>query len=52
MNKEQFNMIVEHQVKLMLSEKGLSRGDLNNQEYLKYKYEVAIKLLCELNRKG
>lgn len=49
MSEEQFNKIVEHQVALMLSEKGLSKRDLDNYEYLRYKYEVAIRLLCELN---
>lgn len=48
MNEEQINKIIEHQVFLILQEKGLSRSDLNNHEYLKYKYEVAIKLLLEL----
>ena len=31
-----------------LKEKGLSEKDLSHFEYLKLKYEVAIKLLCEL----
>ena len=48
MNTEQFEKIMQHQVMLMLKEKGLSRGNLNNYEYLQYKYEVAIKLLCEI----
>lgn len=48
MSQEQFNKIIEHQVKLMLQDKNLTRNDLDDLEYLKYKYEVAIKLLCEL----
>lgn len=48
MDKLQFENIIQHQVKLMLKEKGISRNDLSHFEYLKYKYEVAINLLCEL----
>ena len=48
MTKEQFEKIIKHQVNLELKEKGLSKNNLNDLEYLKLKYEVAIKLLCEL----
>lgn len=48
MTKEQFEKIIKHQVNLGLKEKGLSEKDLSQMEYLKLKYEVAIKLLCEL----
>jgi hypothetical protein len=40
--------IIQHQAMLMLKEKGLSRGDLNNYKYLQYKYNIAIKLLCQI----
>ena len=46
--KEQFEKIIKHQVNMGLREKGLSEKDLTHFEYLKLKYEVAIKLLCEL----
>lgn len=48
MTKEQFEKIIKHQVNLGLKEKGLSEKDLNQMEYLKLKYEVALRLLCEL----
>lgn len=48
MTKEQIEKIIKHQVSSGLKEKGLSEKDLNQMEYLKLKYEVAIKLLCEL----
>ena len=48
MNSELFEKIIQHQAMLMLKEKGLSRKDLNNYEFLQYKYEIAIKLLCEI----
>ena len=48
MTKEQFEKIIQHQVNMGLKEKGLSEKDLTHFEYLKLKYEVAIKLLCEL----
>ena len=48
MTKEQFEKIIKHQVNMRLKEKGLSQKDLTHFEYLKLKYEVAIKLLCEL----
>ena len=48
MTKEQFEKIIKHQVNMSLKEKGLSEKDLNQMEYLKLKYEVALKLLCEL----
>ena len=48
MTKEQFEKIIKHQVNMSLKEKGLSQKDLNQMEYLKLKYEVALKLLCEL----
>lgn len=48
MTKEQFEKIIKHQVNMSLKEKGLSEKDLNQMEYLKLKYEVAIKLVCEL----
>ena len=48
MTKEQFEKIIQHQVDMVLRDKGLIRKDLKEIEYLKLKYEVAIKLLCEL----
>lgn len=48
MSKEQFEKIIQHQVNMDLKDKGLLRKDLRDIEYLKLKYEVAIKLLCEL----
>ena len=48
MTKEQFEKIIKHQVNMGLKEKGLSEKDLSHFEYLKLKYKVAIKLLCEL----
>ena len=48
MTKEQFEKIIKHQVNIHLKDKGLSEKDLSHFEYLKLKYEVAIKLLCEL----
>ena len=48
MTKEQFEKIIKHQVNMVLKDKGLSEKDLTQFEYLKLKYEVAIKLLCEL----
>ena len=48
--KEQFEKIIQHQVNMDLKDKGLMRNDLKDIEYLKLKYEVAIKLLCELGK--
>jgi len=38
-------------VKLILKEKGLDKQYLDTIEYLKYKYEVSLMLLCELGDK-
>ena len=47
-NKDQWKNIIEHQVKMILKEKGLKRSDLDDKEYLNYRYQMAINLLVEL----
>lgn len=46
--KINFESIINHQVALILKEKGLSTNDLSNVELLRYKYEIALMLLEEL----
>ena len=47
MTKEQFEKIIKHQVNMGLKEKGVFEKDLSHFEYLKLKYEIAVKLLCD-----
>lgn len=48
MNESQYENLIMHQIKLMLSEKNLTVGDLSNLELLQYKYKIALMLLAEL----
>lgn len=48
MTKEHWMDIINHQVKLLLDEKGLKISDLNSLELLKYKFDMAVDLLMEL----
>lgn len=48
MTLAEYEKIINHQVKLILYEKDLKPNDLNFIELLKYKYDVALMLLCEL----
>lgn len=48
MSEEQFEKIIEHQVELILAEKGLKLCDLSKLEILQQKYRVALMLLCEI----
>lgn len=48
MNKENFEKIIEHQLILILKEKGLKICDLSGIEILRYKYDISLMLLCEL----
>lgn len=48
MTIQDFNNIVEHQVKIQLVEKDMKRSDLSDLEYLQWKYEISLKLLIEL----
>ena len=48
MIKEEWEKIIDHQINLVLKEKGLRIGDLNKIEIAKYRFEMALKLLEEL----
>ena len=48
MIKEEWEKIIDHQVSLLLKEKGLRIGDLDKREIAKYRFEMALKLLEEL----
>lgn len=48
MSEEQFDRIIEHQVELILAEKGLKLCDLSKLEIFQQKYRVALMLLCEI----
>ena len=48
MLKKEWEKIIDHQVNLVLKEKGLRIGDLNKHEVGKYRFEMALKLLEEL----
>ncbi len=48
MSEEQFEKIIEHQVELILAEKGLKLCDLSKLEIFQQKYRVALMLLCEI----
>lgn len=46
--KIMFEKIIEHQVNLMLEEKGI-KNCVSDCEKLRYKYDIALKLLEELS---
>lgn len=48
MNKEGWEKIINHQVKIQLQERGLREIDITARELCKYRFEMALKLLEEL----
>ena len=52
MSEEQFEKIIEHQVELILAEKGLKLCDLSKLEIFQQKYRVALMLLCEIGARN
>jgi len=47
-NTKFWEKLIEHQFLLILQENHISINDLNNLEKLKYRYNIALQLLCEL----
>ena len=48
MTTQDFENIIEHQVKLQLEEKGMRLSELSKYEYLQWRYDIALRLLSEL----
>ena len=48
MTETDMKTIIEHQVQMLISEKGMRRSDLSDKEYLQWCYDMAVKMLIDL----